>query len=123
MSESKWPFKRIKQHSSWPAQAFVVQVATVIMQVPAEVRKMAAHKEMERFVRVAIRLGAEWTMDPVKFLEMTEQLLIKEWGPATKERLDEYRAEQREKWMSEGAALDSGNLLGFLKDGGDSAIT
>jgi hypothetical protein len=80
MAHGPWPFKHLKQTSSWPMQSLVLQLAASVLQAPAPKRKQAAEKVIERAVRMGARLACEFGMPPALFVEIAKSMIIKEGG-------------------------------------------
>ena len=85
----QWPFKHLKQGSSWPFQPFAVQFAAAVLQAPSSEKKTAARKMIERCVRLGARLACEFDMPPVVFVEVAKAMIIKEGGKAAQASLSE----------------------------------
>ena len=74
----QWPFKHIKQKSSWPMQPFVLSLAVAIMKNAD--RKASAAKAIERCVRAGARLAVEFGMPADIFVEVAKTQIIREGG-------------------------------------------
>lgn len=59
-----WPFKTIKQQSSWPLREVLVLLAGTVLATPNEHRAAAAAKMCERGLRLAVRLANEFGVPP-----------------------------------------------------------
>lgn len=84
-----WPFKSLKQNSTWPLQGFVVQFAAAVLSVPKEERRKAAAKMIERCVRMGARLAVEFELPAPLFVEIAKSMIVKEGGPAAQVALSE----------------------------------
>lgn len=87
MPNNQWPFKHINRHSSWPMQGLVVNFAAAVLQVPESQRKAAAHKMIERCVRMGARLAREFGMDAQTFVSVAAAQIAREGGSQAKAQL------------------------------------
>jgi len=85
----KWPFKSLKQSSTWPMQPFVVQFAAAVLSAPPQSRKEFAGKMIERCVRMGARLAVEFGMPAPLFVEVAKAQIIREGGPSAQAALAE----------------------------------
>lgn len=76
----KWPFKHLKQDSTWPMQGLVVQMAATVLHTHPVQRKEAAAKTIERCVRMGARLALEFGMPAPLFVDVARAMIIKEGG-------------------------------------------
>ena len=77
-----WPFKTIKQQSSWPLQPLVVRFAAAVLRTPPEARIEAAVKMIERCVRMGARIAVEFGMDAEGFVSIAAEQIARETGAA-----------------------------------------
>jgi hypothetical protein len=112
----KWPFKHIKQKSSWPMQPLVVQFAGAVLQAPPDERVKYAGKMIERAVRIGARLAVEFGMPPTVFVKVAEDMMIKEGGKAAQQALQAVKAEKAVEAMelAEEAAESVQEQLGAI---------
>lgn len=82
-----WPFKSLKQNSSWPMQPFVVQFAAAVISAPPEARKEFAGKMIERCIRMGARLAVEFGMPAPLFVEVAKAQIVREGGPSARAAL------------------------------------
>lgn len=100
----KWPFKTIKQSSSWPLQPMLIQLAAVVVQ-SGDVGPAAA-KTIERVCRMAARLAVEFKAPPGWVMEVMAAQLVREGGPKFAAELAEVlTAESLDK------GIDNQNVL------------
>jgi hypothetical protein len=59
-----WPFKTLKQNSSWPLQGVVIALAAAVLQ--ADTAPAAVAKTIERALRVGVRLANEFGVTPAQ---------------------------------------------------------
>ena len=85
----EWPFKSLKQSSTWPMQPFVIQFAAAVLHAPPSERKKFAAKMIERCVRMGARLAVEFDMPAVLFVEVAKAQIAREGGPEAKAALAE----------------------------------
>ena len=91
---SGWPFKHLKQNSSWPMQGMVVQIAAQVITLPVSARKKAAAKMVERCIRMGARLAVEFDMPAVLFVEVAKAQIAREGGAEAKAALAEAFGEE-----------------------------
>lgn len=84
---AKWPFKHLKKNSTWPMQGLVVQFAAAVLQLPESHRQAAAHKMIERCVRMGARLAREFGVDAATFVDVAAAQIAREGGPEAKVQL------------------------------------
>jgi hypothetical protein len=84
-----WPFKTLKQNSTWPLQPFVVQFAAGVLSVPKEERRKAAVKMIERCIRMGARLAVEFELPAPLFVEIAKAMIVKEGGAEAQHALAE----------------------------------
>jgi hypothetical protein len=77
-TKMKWPFKHLKQDSSWPLQNVACALSAVVIQAPPELRKEAMAKTIERAFRLAARVCRELEIHPARALEIAEEQLCRE---------------------------------------------
>jgi hypothetical protein len=92
--DMEWPFKSLKQSSTWPMQPFVIQLAAAVLHTPPPMRKKAAAKVIERCVRMGARLAVEFDMPAVLFVEVAKAQIAREGGPEAKAALAEAFGEE-----------------------------
>lgn len=80
----KWPFKHLKQDSSWPLQGVACALSAQVIQSPPELRKEAVAKTVERAFRLAARVCRELEIHPARALEVAEEQLCREIPGAKK---------------------------------------
>lgn len=80
MKSGHWPFKHLKQTSSWPMQPLVLQLAATVLQAPSPMRKETAGKVVERCVRMGARLAVEFGVSAPVFVDIAKAVMIKEGG-------------------------------------------
>ena len=98
----KWPFKTLKQNSTWPMQSLTLQMAAMVLTVHPNERKAAAAKMIERCVRMGARLAVEFGMPGPLFVEVARAMIVKEGGDEVAQALKEAFGEEVLKVM-EGA--------------------
>ena len=91
---SGWPFKHLKQNSSWPMQGMVVQIAAQVITLPVSARKKAAAKMVERCIRMGARLAVEFDMPAPLFVEVAKAQIAREGGAEAKAALAEAFGEE-----------------------------
>lgn len=79
---SGWPFKTIKQTSTWPMQPFVVKFAAAVLSAPEPDRPAFARKMIERCVRMGARLAVEFGMGAEEFVNIAGEQIANETGAA-----------------------------------------
>lgn len=87
----KWPFKHLKQDSSWPLQGVACALSATAIQAPPELRKEAMAKTIERAFRLAARVCRELEIHPARALEIAEEQLCREI-PGAKQAIVAVRA-------------------------------
>jgi len=107
-----WPFKTIKQESSWPLQPMLVSLAAAVIQ-SGDV-KPAAAKTIERVCRMAARLAVEFKAPPMFVMEVMAAQLVREGGPKFAAVLKEAAGIDADNLD---AGLDAQNMLTDLMDG------
>lgn len=111
----KWPFKHLKQESSWPLQPLACSLAAVVIQAPPELRKEALAKTVERAFRLAARVCRELEVHPARALEIAEAQLCREI-PGAKQAILSVKEGKAE--ATEGQAQDLlSQMLGGPKKG------
>lgn len=85
----QWPFKHLKQSSSWPMQPFVLQFAAAVLHAPQSERQKFAVKMTERCVRMGARLSVEFELPAPLFIEIAKAQIAREGGPEAKAALAE----------------------------------
>ena len=85
----KWPFKTLKQTSTWPLQGLTCQFAAAVLAAPATDQKKAASKMIERAVRMGARLAVEFGMPAPLFVEIAKAQIVREAGPEAQVALKE----------------------------------
>ena len=105
----QWPFKTIKQKSSWPFHALLIQLAAPLIQVP-EGKERSAHvaKTIERTCRLVARLAVEFKVPPCFIMDTMIEQLIREGGDKFKSHL---AAHDDDQGKSLDAALDHQGVL------------
>jgi len=84
----QWPFKRLKQHSSWPLQGLVVQFAATVINAPEGAqRKAMAQNMIESCIRMGARLAVEFEMTADLFIEAAKAQIIRETGTKGKKQI------------------------------------
>jgi len=76
----EWPFKHLKQNSTWPLQQLVVRLALGVLASPEPLRIAAAGKTIERCVRMGARLAVEFGMPASGFVELARAQIVREGG-------------------------------------------
>lgn len=89
----KWPFKHLKQDSSWPLQPIACGLAAAVLEAPPELRKDAVAKTLERAFRLAARVCRELEIHPARALEIAEAQLCREI-PGAKAAINAVKAEK-----------------------------
>ena len=85
----KWPFKTLKQTSTWPMQPIVIQLAAIVLHTPPQDRQKAAAKVIERCIRAGARLAVEFGMPAPLFVEVAKAQIVREGGAEAKAALAE----------------------------------
>lgn len=93
MHNQKWPFKRLRQNSSWPMQGIVVAFAAAVLQTAPEQRTAASAKMIERGFRIGARLALEFGMSPVDALRVAQRQIEREI-PGAKSAIADARTEE-----------------------------
>lgn len=108
-----WPFKRLKQHSSFTLHGLTVKFAEAVIKVPAgsKERGMAVKKTVERSFRMGVRLGYEFDISPAALLDLARTVIESEI-PKAKAMLDTADAN-----MTAQVAVSANDLVvAMLKD-------
>lgn len=104
-----WPFKHIKQQSSWPMQGLVITLAGEVLKAPSSKRQAAAMKIIERCVRMGARIAVEFGMPGDVFVALAKQQMIREGGVVAKAAIAHAAAdaalELHEKAAIQGEAM------------------
>lgn len=111
----QWPFKTIRQDSTWPLQGMVVSMAAAVLDTPEDARKAALYKNAERLYRVVARVAGEFGASPVVLLDIARKQLEREI-PGAKERIADALAEDAGATIEAAAALTT-DIFGALKKG------
>lgn len=77
-----WPFKTLKRTSTWPLQPLAIQFAAAVLTCPEEERPAAAHKMVERCLRLAARLAVEFGIEMEPFVQLAAEQIAREQGAA-----------------------------------------
>lgn len=104
-----WPFKTIKQHSDWPFQPFLIQLAGSIISMPPELRGKMTAKTIERTCRMVARLAVEFGVPPFWIMDTMAHQLVREGGKKFKQQLEAAAAEGQGEALDK--ALDNKDML------------